>query len=75
MTAFNLETGRGGRAVTPGTPYPVARALWIGGAGDVVVEFVGGQTATYTNVAGLLPVETIQVIASGTTATSITTID
>lgn len=74
MSAFSLETGKGGQVVTPGTPYPRARALWIGGEGDVVVEFPGGQTATYTNVAGLLPVETVQVIASGTTATNITTI-
>lgn len=67
-----LETCKGGFAVTPGTPYTPARALWIGGTGDVTVAFPDGGSATFFNVTGLLPVESKEVLAAGTTATNIT---
>lgn len=71
---YDLESGKGGVLVTPGTPFPKARALWVGGTGDVNVRFPEGGSAVFTNVSGLLPVEAVEVVASGTTATNITAI-
>lgn len=50
----------------------VTRALWVGGAGDVVVVTVGGDTVTLVGVqAGtLLPIRVKIVKSTGTTATS-----
>lgn len=59
-------------AVTPGaTPLAnVSRALWVGGAGDVTVTMVGGQTVTFANAdVGFLPVRVTHVTAA--TATDI----
>jgi hypothetical protein len=74
MSTFNLETGRGGQVVVNGTPYPVARALWVGTLGDVHVRFPDGGTAVYTAVQGLMPIESVECLATTTTATNITTI-
>lgn len=74
MSTFNIETGRGGEPVTVDTPYSKARALWVGGSGDVHVRFADGGDAIYSGVSGLLPVESVEVIGAGTTATLITTI-
>ena len=66
---------RNAASVTPsdGTDLPdTARALYIGGAGDVAVITVGGQTETFTVPAGLLlPLCIERVLATGTTATAI----
>ena len=75
MNTDAIETGKFGRAVTPGTPYPAARALWVGAEGNVNVRFSDGGTAIYQTVKGLLPVETVEVIAASTTASAITTIE
>ena len=74
MGTFDLETAKGGQAVTPGTPFPRARALWVGGQGNVNVRFTDGGTAVYTAVQGLLPVDCVEVLVSGTTASNITTL-
>lgn len=74
MSTFNIETGRGGQVVVNGTPYPQARALWVGVLGDVHVRFPDGGSAIYTAVQGRLDVESVEVLVSGTTATNITTI-
>lgn len=49
------------------------RALYVGGAGDVRVTMVGGETVTFRAVpAGcLLPVRVAQLHSTGTTATAI----
>lgn len=71
-----------GRAVTPtdNTSIPECRALWIGGAGNIVVKFadvqdvtVSGNTVTLVGVpAGtLLPIRVKCVNSTSTTATSI----
>lgn len=52
----------------------VARGLWVGGAGVVVVQHSKNDptTASFTVAANtLLPVEAIRVYATGTTATLI----
>jgi hypothetical protein len=69
----NLESGKGGKAVTNDTPFPKARGLWVGGTGDVVVRFPDESTATFYNVTGFLPVEAIEVLGAST-ATNITAI-
>ena len=64
-------------AVTPNDSTDLttaARALYIGGAGDVVVDMVGtGSTITFAGVpAGtILPIRAARVRSTSTTATSI----
>ena len=50
-----------------------ARALYVGGGGDVSLIAVGGDTTTFAGLpAGfILPVRTSRVRATGTTATGI----
>jgi hypothetical protein len=67
-------------AVTPhdSTDFVTAsRALWIGGAGNISVEMVGGQSAVvFTGIqAGtILPLRVTRVNSTSTTATSIVAI-
>jgi len=51
----------------------VSRALFIGGAGNIVVTPASGQAnVTYTCPAGMiLPIRAARVLATGTTATNI----
>ena len=62
-------------AVTPSDSTVVAfRSLWIGGAGNVAVMPLNGDTAvTFSTVAAgtLLPIAVRQVMATNTTATLI----
>lgn len=53
---------------------PPLSQLWVGGAGDVAVLTVGGQTVTFTAVTAgrLLPVRCTKVMSTNTTATNIT---
>ena len=49
-----------------------ARALYIGGTGDVKVDTTGGDTVTFKAVPiGFMPVRVSRVHATGTTATEI----
>lgn len=50
-----------------------ARSLYVGGAGNVKVTTVGGDTVTFVGVAAgtVLPVLVKRVFSTGTTATSI----
>ena len=52
---------------------PRARALWIGGAGNVSAVFDNGSEATVENIAAgsLLPMRVVRVNETGTSATSI----
>lgn len=65
-----------GAAITPddAADLPtVARFLYLGTGGTVVLDTVGGDTLTFANVpdGGMLPVRTRRVRATGTTATGI----
>lgn len=71
-----LGVAVGGAAVTPSDTVDLtftARALWVGGAGDVKVNTANGDTITLVGVAAgsLLPVAVKRVFATLTTATSI----
>ena len=59
--------------ITPGSgPLPfVTRGLWIGGAGNVNLITAGGETLTFANVSGVLPLRVVEVLTAGTTATDI----
>ena len=64
-----------GFAVTPGDGSDLAiatRALWVGGAGDVKVTTVGGDTVILVGVTAgsLLPIRVSRVHSTSTTATS-----
>lgn len=50
-----------------------ARSLYVGGAGDVKVDTVGGSTVTFVGVpaGSILPVRASKVYKVGTSATSI----
>jgi hypothetical protein len=67
-------------AVTPhnSTDLAVAsRALWVGGAGNISVEMVGGQSAVvFTGIpAGTwMPLRVTRVNSTSTTATSIVSV-
>ncbi len=63
-------------AVTPSDSVALTYAskrLWVGGAGNVTLITVGGETVTYTGVpaGSYLRVRANQVKATGTTATNI----
>ena len=63
-----------GQAVTPSdsTTLTPTRALYVGGTGDVAVVMADGVTLTFTAVpVGILPVQVVKVLATGTTATNI----
>ena len=67
---------RNAAAVTPNDSTDLAdtgRALYIGGAGNISVDTVGGQTVTFTGIpAGtLLPICVTRVNSTSTTATGI----
>ena len=72
-------TGYNYGAVTPHATNLLAqqaRALYIGGAGDIIVINPNGTAVTFVGVlAGtILPIQTSRVIAIGTTATNIVAI-
>lgn len=63
-------------AVTPSDGSDLAttaRALWVGGAGNISLDTSGGDTVTITGIkAGtLLPIRTARVRSTSTTATAI----
>lgn len=68
---------RNAAAVTPADGANLANpamALYVGGAGNVKVDTVGGQTGvTFTGVTAgsVLPIQVTKVYATGTTATTI----
>ena len=66
-------TATGGHAVSADNSLiePMARALWIGTQGNIAVEGPDGTTVTYTNVVGLLNVQAVRILSTGTTATGI----
>lgn len=76
MSSSNLAVARSAFAVTPSntTNFDArARALYVGGGGDIRVVFEGGDVVLFTAVPSgfILPVECIRVDATGTTATSL----
>jgi hypothetical protein len=71
--------GRNAEAVTPSNDADLpttARALYIGGAGDVALITAGGNTATFTGLSAgqILPITAARVLATATTATNIVAI-
>ncbi|MGI3168403.1 spike base protein, RCAP_Rcc01079 family [Pseudooceanicola sp. C21-150M6] len=70
--------GRSFAAVTPHDTNRLAGgsadAFWIGSPGDVALKGENGETVTFIDVAGLLPVGGSFVLSTGTTATDIVAI-
>ena len=71
-----IHTARSALAVTPNDSTVLQagiRALYVGGAGNVSVITVGGQTVTFVGVGAgsMLPIQVARVRATDTTATSI----
>lgn len=61
--------------VTPSdsTIIPVTRGLYVGVTGNIAVKMADDEnTITFSNVpVGILPIQVIQVLSTGTTATNI----
>lgn len=75
------EVGKGAFAVTPSDTADneltyVARALYIGGSGNVSLKTGNGETVLFTAVeaGSILPIEVRQVFATNTTASAIVAI-
>lgn len=76
MNVNSITTASDVESVTPSDSTnltEVARALYVGGAGNVALVTPEGTTATFSNVnAGtILPVRVVRVNSTSTTATSI----
>lgn len=77
MSGRSVSEGyRGGVAITPSDSVIIAptRGLFIGGAGNVTVDFVDGTSnvlLTGPEVGTVLPLSVVRVRATGTTATAI----
>lgn len=64
----------GGAAVVPSDTVDlafVARALYVGGVGNLALVTVDGSAITLVDAYGWVPVRAMRVRATGTTATSI----
>jgi len=74
--SYTSDPGKFAAAVTPSdvTVLTPTRALWIGGAGNITVKMLGdGATVLFSNLpVGIFPIQVIQVLSTGTTATAIT---
>ena len=69
---LNFATYQTAVAITPSdSAAQQYRSIYVGGAGNVAVKTLGGNTVTFTAppVGTVLPVEVSQVLATGTTAT------
>ena len=73
--ALATTPARNALSVTPtdNDQNRVSKALYIGGAGDIAIRMVEGADVTFVGVpAGtVLPIQALQIKATGTTATSI----
>ena len=81
MAYQKLQAGRAA-AVTPSDTARIADVaggvnngcvLYVGGAGNIKVETVGGDEVTFVgiNTGTFLPVQVVKVFATGTSATNI----
>lgn len=73
---FDTSSSSSFEAVTPSDSVDLdlrPRALYVGGAGDVVAVDVGGDAVTFVGVqaGSVLPIVCKRVNATGTTATNI----
>ena len=69
-----LRSGEGPVTKSDSTVYTGARAVYVGTAGDLAVRLAGDDTPiTFTAVPGgsLLPLEVVQVMSTGTSASNI----
>ena len=69
------DPGYDAAAITPSDTAHIgnARALYIGGAGDVKVKTIAGSDVTFSNVVegSIIPIRCKVVYSTGTTATDI----
>ena len=75
----NINPGYNYGAVTPNDTNKLdsfARALWIGGSGDIAVVNPDGTAVTFAGVVAgtMLPIQTNRVMSTNTTATNIVAI-
>lgn len=73
-----LGSGTKFAAITPhnSTDIPLTRAVYVGGAGDIVAIDADGSATTFTAVAAgtLLPIRVSRINSTSTTATALVAI-
>jgi len=73
-TANATVSAHGAESVTPSdsTVFPICRAVYVGGTGNLSVRMADGQTVVFNSVAvGIFPIQVDQVLSTNTTATNI----
>lgn len=71
-TADATCPAHGAVAITPSdaTEFPPTRSIYVGVSGNIAVTMVDGQTVTFLSVPiGIIALQVIKVLATGTTAT------
>ena len=76
MSSSSTYTARGLVEITPHNTVPLAdtaRALYVGGAGDINIQPLEGPAITLVGVpaGALLPISVTRVNVTGTTATNL----
>lgn len=75
MRTVDVGSVASAAAVTPSDSAYIAttKGIYVGGAGNLAVEFANGTTATFTAISiGIIhPISVRKVLATGTTATTI----
>lgn len=70
--SLNSQIPSNAAAVTPSnTAIQTGHALYVGGAGNVVLETEGGQTVTFVAEAGATIVQRFVRVTAATTATNL----
>lgn len=68
--AFSTHTARGQTAITPSDTAPNNfAAIYVGGAGTVVVEALSGEIVTWNVAAGFLIPAQVKKVMTASTAT------
>lgn len=70
------DPARNAASITPSDDDDLAnvsKSLFVGGAGTLKIDTVGGSTVTFTGVVAgsIIPVRAAKIYATGTTATNI----
>lgn len=66
-TSDDLVSAKSSITITPDTPFPTCRGVYVGTAGSLVVTYPDGTTDTFTTaVAGYHPLQITNVAAAST---------
>lgn len=66
-----VHSATGAQAITPGTAFPVCRAVLAGTGGAAACTFQDGSTATLVLVAGYNPISVTNIASGGLAASDL----